>query len=103
MKILINSDKTIHSSASMQDNLKDILNRELTSYQTKLSRIDVHLTDQNGVKEGVNDILCLIEAHIDGRPSTLASQQADTLELAFSAALDHLVSSLERDFGRNQH
>ncbi len=103
MKILINSDKTIHSSASLQDNLKDILHKELSHYQPKLSRIDVHLTDQNGVKEGVNDILCLIEAHIDGRPSALASEQADTVELAFSGALDHLVSSLERDFGRKQN
>jgi hypothetical protein len=103
MKVLINTDKTINGDERQQHYFTSLIDEELKKYQSHISRIDVHLSDQNGIKEGVNDILCLLEARLEGRPPMAVSHQDDTVELAVSGALEKLKSALETITGRLQN
>ena len=51
--------------ASLTATLTDKLSR----FNDKITRLEVHLTDENGSKEGLNDKRCLLEAHMDGVPT----------------------------------
>lgn len=100
MKIQFNTDKTIIGDEKNEDFFTAQIAEELERYKSNISRIEVHLSDQNGKKEGWNDILCLLEARLEGRQPIAVSQKADTTELAVSGAIDRLKSSLDTILGR---
>ena len=103
MKIQFNTDKTIKGDEKIQDFFSTQIAEELDRFQSDISRIEIHLSDENGNKDGMNDILCLLEARIVGRNPIAVSNQADTTEQAVSGAIDKLKNSLETIFGRIQN
>ena len=51
----------------------------------------------------MKDILCLLEARLEGRQRIAVSAQADNIELAVSGAIQKLKASLETILGRLQN
>lgn len=100
MKIQYNTDKTISGEERNEEYFSTLIAGELERFQSHITRIEVHLTDQNGKKEGQNDIRCLLEARLEGRPPVVASEQTDTVANAVSGALDKLKASLVTITGR---
>jgi hypothetical protein len=45
----------------------------------------VHLSDENGKKEGYNDIQCILEARIEGRDPIAVRCDADTKNAVLGA------------------
>lgn len=103
MKIQYNTDKTIRAEERQEEYFTSMIAEGLKRFQSHLTRIEVHLSDENGNKEGVNDILCLLEARIEGRQPIAVSCQSDTLEIAVKGAMDKLKTSLDTIIGRIQH
>lgn len=103
MKIQINTDKTIDGSERHMDYFSDQIAKELDRFQSHISRIEVHISDENGKKDGINDIRCLLEARLEGRKPIAVSDQADTIELAVSGAIDKLKAAVETIVGRMQN
>ncbi len=102
MKIQFNTDKTIRGNEKDQQYFSSMIAEGLKNFESHISRIEVHLSDENGKKEGVNDMRCLLEARIEGRQPTVVSDQADSVEMAVSGALDKLKASLKTIFGRSR-
>ena len=100
MIIQFNTDKTINGDEKHQEFFSDQIANELDRFQSHITRIEVHLTDQNGKKEGINDIRCLLEARIEGRKPIAVSDQADTVEQAVSGAIDKLKAALNTIMSR---
>lgn len=103
MKIQYNTDKTINGEERNQDFFSSQIAEELNRYESQITRIEVHLSDENGTKEGLKDIRCLLEARIEGRKPIAVSNQADTIEVAVSGAIDKLKASLETILGKLQN
>lgn len=103
MKIQFNSDKTISGEERKQEYFTSQITEELDRFQSYITRIEVHLSDENGKKEGRNDIQCLLEARLKGRKPIAVSNRADTAEQAVSGAIDKLKISLETILGRIQN
>jgi hypothetical protein len=103
MKIQYNTDKTITGDERHEDFFTTLIAEELDRYQSHITRIEAHLTDQNGKKDGLKDIRCLLEARIEGRQPIAVSDQADTEEKAVSGALEKLKHSLKTILGRLQN
>jgi hypothetical protein len=99
MKILFNTDKTIQTDERHRDFFSDQIAEEIDPYQSHITRIAVHVTDQNGKKDGINDIRCLLEARLEGRQPIAVSDQADTIEAAVSGATEQLRTVLETMVG----
>lgn len=103
MKIQFNTDKTINGSEKNEEYFTTLVAEELDRFESFITRIEVHLTDENGRKDGFKDIRCLLEARIEGRQPIAVSDQANTTEMAVSGAIDKLKASLETILGRIQH
>ncbi len=100
MQIQFNTDKTINGDERHQDYFTSQISEELKKYQSQITRIEVHISDENGRKEAENDIRCLLEARLEGRQPIAVSNQADTIEQSVSGAIDKLKASLKTILGR---
>ncbi|SDD55619.1 hypothetical protein SAMN05421636_10123 [Pricia antarctica] len=102
MKIQFNTDKTISGNEKDQHYFTSLIEEGLKNFESYITRIEVHLSDENGKKEGLNDMRCLLETRIEGRQPLAVSCQANTVEFAVSGAIDKLTASLETILGKIQ-
>jgi hypothetical protein len=81
MKIQFNTDKTISGDENQEDYFTSLITEKLNRFQSHITRIEVHLSDENGKKEGYNDIQCILEARIEGRDPIAVRCDADTKKM----------------------
>ena len=104
MIIQYNTDKTISGEERNQDYFTSHIAEELIRYQSDISRVEVHLSDENGKKDAINGIRCLMEARLEGKKPIAVSCQEYNVELAVSGAIAKIKASLETILGRdNKH
>ena len=99
MTIQLNADKNLSVHEAFGDKLDDLLTEELSRFSEHITRLEVHLSDENGSKEGINDKRCLLEARLEGRQPIAVPGLANTYELAFNSAIDKLKDSLNTIIG----
>jgi ribosome-associated translation inhibitor RaiA len=80
--------------------LETLLTQELSRVSEHISRLEVHLSDENGSKHGQNDKRCMIEARLEGRQPIAVTAHAHTHEQSVSEACDKLKNSLSTILGR---
>jgi hypothetical protein len=90
MIILINTDKNLQENEAEREALKLLIRQEMKSFIPHISRIEVHLTDENGAKSGFDDKRCLMEVRIEGRLPLAVTEHAETEDLAVAGALEKL-------------
>ena len=100
MIIQINTDRTIHGSDQLIAEIEATVHSSLSHHESRLTRVEVHLSDVNGAKSGGNDIHCVMEARPAGLQPVAATHNAGELEEAVSGAAKKLKSSLETTFGK---
>lgn len=103
MKIQYNTDKNIKGDERHELHFSNLISSSLERFQSHISRIEVHLSDENGAKEGLQDKLCKLEARIEGQQPLLASSKGKTIEIAVSGAIAKLKTSLNSTIGRMQN
>lgn len=72
----------------------------LAHLSERISRIEVHLADEDGHKHGEDDVRCTMEARVEGRQPTAVKHHASSVEEAVDGAAEKLRRSLERKLGR---
>jgi ribosome-associated translation inhibitor RaiA len=102
MIIQINTDKTISGEKRSEDFFTSQIAEALQRFESHITRIKVHLKDENGKKAGFNDISCLIEARIEGRQPIAITNQANTMDIAVTGAIDKIKTSIETILGKIQ-
>jgi hypothetical protein len=100
MQIVINSDKNILMHAKLSGLIEANLHRTLDRFDAHLTRIEVHLTDENGEKSGTRDKRCILEARPKNRPSLTVTNDAADVQIAVSGAAGKMLRLLETTFGR---
>lgn len=96
MVIQINSAKHIQLHADKIDAWSEELKSSLSRFADQISRIEVHVTDENSAaKEGADDIRCLIEARLNGRQPVSVEVRSENPPLAFKQATEALHRRLE--------
>lgn len=100
MTIQLNADNNLHIHTEFADKLTDMLTDELSRFSENITRLEVHLADENGGKEGPDDKRCMLEARLEGRPPIAVTAHGDNYELATSAAIDKLTASLDTVIGK---
>ncbi|NDP48130.1 MAG: HPF/RaiA family ribosome-associated protein [Sulfuriferula multivorans] len=101
MHIQINTDKNISGHEALAQSVEEILNRVLARFAGQITRLEVHLSDENSAsKSGVIDKRCLLEARLAGREPISVSDLAPTIEQAVSSAAHKMVSLLESELGK---
>jgi len=102
MTIQINTDKTITGEKRSIDFFTSQIAEALQRFESHITRIEVHLKDENGKKDGFNNVSCLIEARLEGRQPIAITNQANTIDLAVSGAIDKIKTAIETILGRIQ-
>lgn len=102
MIVQINTDKTLDGDDKMQKYFTTRVEDALERYESHITRIEVHLKDENGSKDGFNKISCLLEARLKGLQPVASTSQADTVELALTEALSKIETVMDTILGRIQ-
>jgi ribosome-associated translation inhibitor RaiA len=100
MQIQINSDHQINPSPGMASRIQALIRDTLDRYSDRITRVEVHLNDQNSVKRGSNDKRCGMEARVAGIGPVDVDHEAETLDLAIDGAMEKLEHALEHKLGR---
>jgi ribosome-associated translation inhibitor RaiA len=100
MKIQVNSDKTIDVDANLTRSIEDEVTRVLGRFATKLTRVEIHLSDVDKKKMGQADKRCLIEVRPMGARPLTASARDTKMSTSISGALAKMQRSLTTFFGR---
>ena len=103
MTIQINTDNNLSVHEAFGNKLDDLLSEALIRFSEHITRLEVHLSDENGSKGGINDKKCLLEARLEGRQPIVVTQVANNYEHAVHGAIDKLKSSLATITGRLTH
>ncbi len=100
MKIQINTDDNIQGREALAEEVSATVENALRRYQDQITRVEVHLGDENAGKSGQRDQRCMVEARLEGRQPVAATALAPTLPLAVQAAADKLARLLDTQIGR---
>ncbi|MFT5581646.1 MAG: ribosome-associated translation inhibitor RaiA [Psychromonas sp.] len=103
MTIQINTDKTLTGENRSSDFFKSQITEALERFASHITRVEVHLKDENGKKEGFNKITCLLEARLEGRQPIAISNQADTIDQAVTGSIDKIKTAIESIIGKTQN
>lgn len=100
MQIQINTDRNVSGNEELIASSTSLISEELSKFSQQITRLEVHLSDENGNKNGVNDKRCIVEARLAGMNPIAATNYANTQEQAIIGAIEKLKTSLERITGR---
>lgn len=98
MQIQINTDKNIDGNSRLVNFYTSELEKELTRFNDKITRVEVHFGDENSEKFGKNDKRCLIEVRLAKKEPLAVTEHADTVEKAFSGALKKAKKVMQSTF-----
>jgi ribosome-associated translation inhibitor RaiA len=102
MNIQINTGHNIQGNKALIAKFSSTIKSALIRMSDHITRVEVHLKDEDGDKKGKNDKRCMIEAHIEGRQPIVVTDHADNLNQALDGAIDKLISMIESIFGRQR-
>jgi ribosome-associated translation inhibitor RaiA len=100
MQVQIHTDRTIDGAEALSAQVVAVVADALGRFADQVTRVEVHLSDQNGEKGGADDKRCMMEARLEGRPPTAVTHQAATVEAAMDSAAAKLTRAVENALGR---
>jgi ribosome-associated translation inhibitor RaiA len=100
MKIQFNTGNNVSLGEERIDYFTSLISEEISRFSPQISRLEIHLSDEDGSKDGLNDKRCLIEARLEGMKPIAVSEHANTPEQSIFGAIEKLKTSLETLTGR---
>ncbi len=100
MQIQVNTDHNIEGRETLADWIRGTVETALGRDSEHITRVEVHLTDEDGHKSGQNDKCCVMEARLEGHQPIAVSDRSETLEQAVNGAAGKLARLVESTLGR---
>ncbi len=100
MQIQINTDHNIAGHAALVSHVSGLVENALNHVSDHITRVEVHLSDENSNKRGENEKRCVMEARLEGRQPVAVAHQATTVEQAVEGAVHKLARLIESTLGR---
>jgi len=102
MQIHVNTDSNIEGREKLTTHVRRVVERALNRFSDRITRVEVHLSGQNGDKSGQDDKRCMMEARLKGRRPTAVTHDAASLDQAIDGAAERIQRSIESVLGRLQ-
>jgi hypothetical protein len=102
MTIQFNTDNNITGSKEHTAPLIALLSEGLSRFSSHITRLEIHLADVDGNKDGLSDIRCMLEARLEGMKPIAVTNHANTHEQAVTGAMAKLKTSLNTILGRQR-
>ena len=104
MQIQINSNQSVETREAMEQWAEAELRKALERFSAEVTRVEVHLGDENSEKGGAGDKRCTMEARLANHQPVAVTEHAPTIDAAFHGALGKLKRMLDSIVGRmNNH
>jgi ribosome-associated translation inhibitor RaiA len=100
VQIQINTDRNIEGHEALAAQVSDVVERALSRISDYITRVEIHLSDENSNKKGGNDMHCAMEARLKGHQPIAVTHQAATLDQAVDGATDKLTRLIGSTLGR---
>ncbi len=100
MQININTDKTIERHAGLDEHVQSVVSAALHRFGEHITRVEVHLSDNQSHKSADGDNRCLMEARVTGYQPIAVSDHAATLHQAIGGSADKLKRAIDSALGR---
>ncbi|MDQ3538083.1 MAG: HPF/RaiA family ribosome-associated protein [Actinomycetota bacterium] len=100
MRVQVNTDKNVEGRGKLVRQVEAQISAALARFSNQITRIEVHLGDENAGKSGGADKRCMLEARPAGREPVSVSHHAATVDEALTGATQKLKNLLESSFGR---
>jgi ribosomal subunit interface protein len=100
MKIQVNTDHNIEGSAELNTYIETSLSTTFERFEVTITRLEIHLSDENAGKTSANDKRCLLEARLSNHQPVVVSHHADTIYKSIEMASDKLLRALDTVAGK---
>ena len=100
MRIQINTDDNIAGREELAEQAKATVESTLGHLAEHITRVEVHLSDENSDKGGRHDKRCMMEARHEGQQPIAVTDEAETIDQAIDGAAEKLKRSLDHALGR---
>ena len=101
MQVQVNFGDNVTGREDMEREIALMLEGELDRYADQITRIEVHLSDNNADKLGDDDKRCLLEARVAGHGQLTASHQTGDMRSAIDGAIEKLLRVLDSSLGKS--
>ena len=104
MQVQVNTHNGVEGREAMELWATDEVNAGLARFKDHVTRVEVHISDENSGKAGADDKRCTMEARVVHQPPSAVTHHAPTVDEAFRGALRKLKHLLESTLDRrNDH
>ena len=100
MQIAVHTDNTITGHEALTSRVASEVEKALATFESRMTRVEVHLSDESAGRPTENDMRCVIEAFLEGQSPAVASHHANTLDEAVLGAAHRLDRVLESRLAR---
>lgn len=100
MKIQINTDNHITGREELTEQAQATVESTLGHLAEHITRVEVHLSDENSDTGWGHDKRCLMEARLEGSRPIAVSDEAESIGQAIDGAAEKLKKSINHTLGR---
>ena len=100
MQFQFNSDSSVMGTENVAERIEAVCRQKLARFEERLTRLEVHVSDENASKGGSDDKTCMIEARPRGGKPLGVTAHAGKVDDAARKAANVLSERLERHFGK---
>jgi len=101
MQVQLNKDGNIQVDEDIVRRLEGEVESALERFGDRITRVEVHLGDENAAKTGIDDKRCVLEARVAGQQPIAVTHHAGSVKEAFDGAVGRLQKQLDSRLGRS--
>jgi len=102
MQIQVNTDHNIEGHESLTIHVSAVVKSALARVSSHVTRVEVHLSDENGAKSRKDAKRCVMEARLEKRQPLAVTCHAETVHQAVQGTVEKLIRMIESVLDR-QH
>lgn len=99
MQVQINTANNVAGREALMESIEANVRNRLARYESRLTRVEVHVGDENGEGAEGGDKRCVM-ARPAGLDPVTVTELASSIDQATAGALGKLSTALERTFGK---
>lgn len=96
MLITIHTDNHIQGREDVAQTVEDMVAEAIGDFSEWITRVEVHLSDENAGKGGADDKRCVIDAHPKGSAHIASHHNSGTVKEAIEGSLEKLTTMLQK-------
>ena len=100
MQIQVSTTSHVDNRDDLVERIEADIDNALSRFGEQITRVDVHLGDENGDKSSADDKRCTVEARVAGSQHVAVTHHAGSYDDAFDGATHKLRKLLDHRLGK---